>query len=321
MSEAVLNQIKAIGLMPVIASVRVEDSENLAGALVRGGIPAAEVTFRMERAEEVIVAMRRAYPDMVIGAGTVTSVELVDKAAAAGAKFIVSPGLNPKVVEHCHKCGLEVIPGVVTPSEIEQAMELGLHTLNFFPAEQNGGLAAIKAICGPYKGVEFMPTGGISLKNLAEYLSYDRITACGGTYMLGNYAQTGEWDKIMELCRTSVQTMLGLQIAHAGIPSTDEMQAHEAADAAAQLLGLNIGKEGSSSVFVDQCLEILKAPGNRTLGHVAFQCNNITRAVSYYKAMGAQFDEASAKYDTKGNLIAIYFKQKINGFAFHLVRA
>ena len=236
MSDQIQKRIQAIGLMPVVAKVAVEDSELLAKALMEGGIPNAEITFRMEGADEVIARMRKAYPDMLVGAGTVTSVELAEKALKAGAQFIVSPGLNPTVVKFCQDQGIDIIPGVATPSEVEQAMGMGLRTLKFFPAEQNGGLPAIKAICGPYKGVGFMPTGGVNLNNLADYLAFDRIVACGGTYMLGKYAETKQWAEITALCRKSVQVMLGLKLVHVGLNAPDAAGAQDAASQLSQLL-------------------------------------------------------------------------------------
>ena len=321
MSDQIQKRIQAIGLMPVVAKVAVEDSELLAKALMEGGIPNAEITFRMEGADEVIARMRKAYPDMLVGAGTVTSVELAEKALKAGAQFIVSPGLNPTVVKFCQDQGIDIIPGVATPSEVEQAMGMGLRTLKFFPAEQNGGLPAIKAICGPYKGVGFMPTGGVNLNNLADYLAFDRIVACGGTYMLGKYAETRQWDEITALCRKSVQVMLGLKLAHVGLNAPDAAGAQDAASQLSQLLLLDVGKDGSSSVFVDQAIEVMKSPYLGANGHIAFQTRSVDRAVNYFKAMGINFREDSAKRDEQGKLKAIYFEKEILGFAIHLVRA
>lgn len=179
----VLQKIKEIGVVPVIALDEPDLAGRLADALCGGGLPIAEVTFRVNNVVDVMRQMKKAHPDMLLGAGTVLKVEQVDVAIEAGCEFIVAPGLNPKVVERCIEKDVPVIPGVATPSEVEQAMSYGLHTLKFFPAELNGGLPYIKALCAPYTNVRFMPTGGVSPANLKNYLSYEKIVAVGGTWI------------------------------------------------------------------------------------------------------------------------------------------
>lgn len=198
----VLKKIGEIGIIPVVVLDDAKDAEPLAKALIEGGLPCAEVTFRTAAAEEVIRKMATAYPDLFVGAGTVLTVEQVNRAVDAGAKFIVSPGLNPEVVKYCVQRGIPVCPGTCTPSEVEQALALGLDTVKFFPAEPAGGLGFIKAMAAPYTGVKFMPTGGISAKNVREYLAYDRILACGGSWMVKkDLVQAGDFEKITELVR------------------------------------------------------------------------------------------------------------------------
>ena len=198
----VLKKIGEIGIIPVVVLDDAKDAEPLAKALIEGGLPCAEVTFRTAAAEEVIRKMAAAYPDLFVGAGTVLTVEQVNRAVDAGAKFIVSPGLNPEVVKYCVQRGIPVCPGTCTPSEVEQALALGLDTVKFFPAEPAGGLGFIKAMAAPYTGVKFMPTGGISAKNVREYLAYDRILACGGSWMVKkDLVQAGDFEKITELVR------------------------------------------------------------------------------------------------------------------------
>ena len=167
---------------------------------MEGGLPCAEVTFRTEAAEESIRIMSQEFPDMLVGAGTVLTTEQVDRAVAAGAKFIVSPGINPKVVEYCVKKNIPITPGTCNPSNVETALEFGLDVVKFFPAEPAGGLNYIKAIAAPYTGVSFMPTGGINSENVKEYLKYDRIIACGGSWMVkGDLIKSGNFEKIKEL--------------------------------------------------------------------------------------------------------------------------
>ena len=180
----ILEEFGKFGLIPVVKIDRAEDAVPLAKALCDGGLPVAEVTFRTAAAADAIAAMTKAFPEMLVGAGTVLTTAQVDAAVAAGAKFIVSPGLNPKVVSYCVEREIPVTPGVSSPSEIEQALELGLEVVKFFPAEASGGLAKIKAMAAPYGGIRFMPTGGINADNLNSYLAYDRVLACGGSWMV-----------------------------------------------------------------------------------------------------------------------------------------
>ena len=198
--STIFEQFRKIGIIPVVVLDDAKDAKALAGALMEGGLPCAEVTFRTAAAEESIRIMSEAYPDMLVGAGTILTVEQADRAIAAGAKFIVSPGLNPEVVKHCIEKGVPITPGVQTPTEIEMALSLGLDTVKFFPAEPAGGLKMIKAVAAPYVNVTFMPTGGISTSNVREYLAYNRILACGGSWMVKkDLVASGEFDKIKEM--------------------------------------------------------------------------------------------------------------------------
>ena len=198
----VFEQFEKIGIIPVVVLEDAKDAEPLAQALMEGGLPCAEVTFRTDAAEEAIRIMSEKFPDMLVGAGTVLTCEQVDRAVAAGAKFIVSPGLNPRIVDYCLQKGIPCAPGTANPSDIEIALEKGLKVVKFFPAEPLGGLKMIKAMAAPYVGVRFMPTGGINASNVREYLAYDRIIACGGSWMVkGDYIKNKEFDKIKELTK------------------------------------------------------------------------------------------------------------------------
>lgn len=193
----------------VVPVVVLEDAKNampLAKALMEGGLPCAEVTFRTDAAEESIRLMREAYPDMLVGAGTVLTTQQVDRAVSAGAKFIVSPGFDPEIVDYCLEKEIPVFPGCITPSEVAQAVKRGMKAVKFFPAEQAGGVDMIKAIAAPYTAVKFMPTGGIGAKNLKDYLECDKIICCGGSWMVkGELIENGEFDKIRELTREAVE--------------------------------------------------------------------------------------------------------------------
>lgn len=198
--NAVLEKFQKIGIIPVVVLDDAKDAEALGKALMEGGLPAAEVTFRTDAAEESIRIMSEKFPEMLVGAGTVLTTEQVDRAVAAGAKFIVSPGLNPKVVKYCIEKNIPVTPGTQTPTEMEQAIELGLDIVKFFPAEPAGGLKMIKAVSAPYTMLKFMPTGGINAENVKEYLAYDKILACGGSWMVKkDMIKNGEFDKIKEM--------------------------------------------------------------------------------------------------------------------------
>ena len=200
-------RIAEIGVVPVIKLDHPQrDAASLAKALCDGGVPVAEVTFRAAGAADAIRIMAETCPDMLVGAGTVLTTGQVDEALAAGAKFIVTPGLDPDLVRYCQEKGVTIFPGCTTPTEIEAALGYGLEVVKFFPAEQSGGLAKIKAMSAPFPMFKVMPTGGVSLKNLKEYLSSPVICACGGSYMVTADLINGQkWDEIVELCRKSVE--------------------------------------------------------------------------------------------------------------------
>lgn len=200
----ILERIKQCRIVPVVVLNDAKDAAPLAEALCEGGLPCAEVTFRTEAAEESIRIMATQFPDMLVGAGTVLTIEQVERAVNAGAKFIVSPGFDPEIVDYCIAREIPVFPGCITPSEVAQAVKRGLKVVKFFPAEQFGGLSTIKALAAPYPNVRFMPTGGVSEKNLETYLSFDKIVACGGSWMVkSNLVEAGEFDKITELTRAA----------------------------------------------------------------------------------------------------------------------
>ena len=202
MYEEVQTRLNEVGIVPVVVIDDIEEVRPLGQALLDGGLPAAEVTFRTEEAEEAIRILSEEFPQMFVGAGTVLTCEQADRAMAAGAKFIVAPGFNRTIVKHCLEHGYPVIPGVQTPGEMEQAMELGLDFVKFFPAEPAGGLPMIKAVSAPYTKLKFMPTGGINKDNVRDYLRFNRIVACGGTWMVkGDVLKAGDFEKIRMLSR------------------------------------------------------------------------------------------------------------------------
>ena len=201
-----------MGVVPVVVLNDAKDAAPLAKALCEGGLPCAEVTFRTDAAEESIRIMATEFPEMFVGAGTVLTVEQVDRAVAAGAKFIVSPGFDPEIVDYCLSKEIPVFPGCITPSEVSQAVKRGLKVVKFFPAEQFGGVATIKALAAPFTGVKFMPTGGVNAKNLESYLSCDKIVACGGSWMVkGDLVKAGKFDEIKALVEEAVQLVASIR--------------------------------------------------------------------------------------------------------------
>lgn len=204
--DPISKRISEIGVVPVIKLSHPErDAAPLAKALTAGGVPVAEVTFRAAGADIAIRAMKETCPDMIVGAGTVLTTAQIDKALEAGAQFIVTPGFDPELVAYCQKKNIPVFPGCTTPTDYHAALKFGLEVLKFFPAEQSGGLAKIKAMNAPFPMIKVMPTGGISLKNLKEYLASPVIAACGGSYMVtASLIEGQKWDEIISLCKQSV---------------------------------------------------------------------------------------------------------------------
>ena len=276
----IIKKIAAVGIVPVIKIEDIDNAVPLAQALIDGGIPVAEITFRAAGADKAIRAITQAFPDMLVGAGTVLTIDQVNRARDAGAKFIVAPGFNPKVVAYCNEIGLPITPGCTTPSEIEQALEMGLEVLKFFPAEQSGGLAKIKALCAPYTSIKFMPTGGVDLTNLTTYLGFEKVLACGGSFMVKeDFIKNKEFDKVTALCKQSMDVMLGFEIAHVGINAQNEAEALAAAKLFGAIFNLPV-KAGNSSVFTGTVAEFMKTPYLGKNGHIAIKTNFVDRAVA-----------------------------------------
>lgn len=316
-----LNEISKAGIVPVIKLDDAEKAVPLAKALIDGGLPVAEVTFRTDAAAESIKKMTDAYPDMLVGAGTVLTVEQAKCAKEMGAKFIVSPGFNPKVVSWCVENDILSLPGCTTPSEIEAAIELGLKAVKFFPAEQSGGLAKIKALSAPYHNMKFIPTGGISLSNLNEYLSCKCILACGGSFMVpSDCIASGDWEKITLLTRNAVNAMLGIKLSHIGINSSSDDDALLTAKAFSSIFGGAEITDNGAGFFAGTSIESMRPGARGSSGHIAIGANNLDRVVYYLEKQGFSFDFSTAKYDADGALCFIYLKKEIGGFGVHFTR-
>lgn len=313
-----LKRISAYGIVPVIKINDIDKATTLAKALIDGGLPLAEVTFRAKDAEKAIKYINDEYPEMLVGAGTVLNIEQVKKAVGAGAKFIVSPGFNPKVVSYCINNKITIIPGTLTPSDMEAAIEAGLDVVKFFPAEQSGGVSYLKAISGPYANLKFIPTGGINAKNLNEYLALGNVAACGGTWMVNeDLISKGDFNAITMLTKEAIKTMLGFRIGHVGINSENEDKAIKTAKAFSAIFGFEY-KPGNSSIFAGNAVEIMKSFYLGKYGHIAIETNSVERAVAYLKVSGLEFDESTMSVDSLGRIKAIYLKEEIGGFAIHL---
>lgn len=316
----VLEKIQKIGIVPVVVLNDAKDAEPLAKALCAGGLPCAEVTFRTAAAAESIKIMSTKFPEMLVGAGTVLTTEQVDRAVEAGAKFIVSPGLNPKIIKYCQEKGVPITPGTANPSDIEAALELGLEVVKFFPAEAAGGLKMIKAMAAPYVNMKFMPTGGINADNLKSYLDFPKIIACGGSWMVNSkLVAEGKFDEIEKLTREAVNKMLGFELTHVGINCSDEAEANSVANKFDKIFGF-AANDHKKCVFAGSEIEALKVPYHGAKGHIAIGTNYLNRAVNYLESQGVKFKEGSEVYNEKGDFTAVYLDEEIGGFAVHLVQ-
>lgn len=317
MSE-LLNEISKIGIVPVVVLEDADKAADVARALQKGGINCAEVTFRTAAAEQSIKNIAEACPDMLLGAGTVLSTEQVDRAVAAGAKFIVTPGYNPSVVDYCVSKNIPIVPGCMDTNAIEMALEAGLDTVKFFPAEAAGGLKMMKALAGPYTNLKFIPTGGINKDNLCEYLAFRKIIACGGSWMVkGDLVNNDRFDEIERITAEAVQKMLNFRVVHIGINNDDEESARAQVGRFCELFGFESDVK-SASTFASDEIEVCRKRFPGTHGHIAIGTGNVERAVYYLENKGVEFDFSTAKY--KGErLTSVYLTECIGGFAIHLV--
>ena len=315
-----LEKLSLAGLVPVIAIDDANDAVPLCKALADGGLPVAEITFRTAAAEEAIRRVHEALPDILLCAGTVLTTDQVDRAINAGASAIVSPGLNPEVVRYCISRNIPVCPGTANPSDLEVALSLGLKAVKVFPAEAIGGIKLIKSMSAPYGDLRFMPTGGINENNMLDYLAFDKILCCGGSWMVPKDAIAAhDWDRITSLTRSAVDKMLSLELRHIGINSGNPEQAMKDAKLLSSLLGWEI-KDGNSSTFCGTGFEMMKKPFRGTHGHIAIGTTSVARAKWHLEQRGFEFEDESTASVKNGKMIAIYLKDEIAGFAVHLVQ-
>ena len=315
----VLNRLYLTGIVPVIKIDDAQKAVPLAKALIKGGISCAEVTFRTTAAEDAIGKISKELPDMLVGAGTVLTIDQVDRAVAAGAKFIVSPGFNPEVVNHCISKGIPITPGCSSPTDIEKAIEAGLNVIKFFPAEQLGGLNFLKAVSAPYGNIKFMPTGGINLKNLESYMAFDKILACGGTWMVNpQLINEDKFEEIEALTEEAVNVMHGFELVHIGINAQNSDEAVRSANLFRNLFGFKI-KEGESSIFASNRIEIMREPKFGKSGHIGIGTFSVERAQHFLESKGFKFSEETSRFDAEGKKTFVYLEDEICGFKIHLV--
>jgi len=315
----ILEKIGELGIVPVVKIEKAEDALPLGRALIDGGLPIAEITFRTSAAEDSIKTLTKELPNLLVGAGTVLTVEQAKKAVSAGAQFIVSPGFNPKVVDYCIENDIPVTPGINNPTQIEMALERGIKVVKFFPAEASGGLSLLKSMSAPYSGIKFIPTGGINQNNLCSYLSENKVLACGGSWMVKpELISSGNFDDITRLTREAVSIILGFEFAHLGINEENKDKALNSANQLSHLFYFSL-KEGATSVFAGSGFEVIKSQYLGKHGHIAIATNDIHRAIAYLKKKDISVLSETAR-EKDGKLKAIYIAQEVSGFAIHLLQ-
>ena len=315
----ILEKIGKFGIIPVVKIEKAEEALPLGRALLDGDLPITEITFRTSVAEESIKTLTKELPELLVGAGTVLTIEQVKKAVSAGAKFIVSPGFNPKVVDYCIENSIPVTPGINNPTQIEMALERGIEVVKFFPAEASGGLSLLKSMSAPYTGIKFIPTGGINQNNLCSYLSYNKVHACGGSWMVKpGLISSGNFTEITRLTKEAVSIMLGFEFAHLGINEESKDKALYSANLLSRLFNFPL-KEGTSSIFAGSTFEVIKNHYLGKHGHIAIATNDIHRAIAYLRKKDISVLPETAK-EKDGKLKAIYVAQEVSGFAIHLLQ-
>ncbi len=304
------DKIRLLGIVPVVTLEHAEDAAPVARALMEGGLPCIEVALRTDAAQDALQRLAVGFPDLMVGAGTVLRVEQAKMAVESGAKFVVSPGLNRRVVEHCVERGIPVLPGVATPTEIEVALDLGLEVVKLFPAEALGGAAYLKAIAAPYRSISFVPTGGIECSNMMSYLGFARTLAVGGSWMTtGEILRKKNMDEVRQLTANAVAQMLGFRIARRIQDPAQMEQVHAAFRLLGGILPLtpdSAGGEaaGSEPVTPDQCINVTT--------------NFLDRAIAYLTRRGIRTVSEPAP-ETSGRPTAVKLDLQVAGYGIRLV--
>ena len=314
-----LKRLQECGVIPVVVLDRVEDAVSTAKALESGGVDVMEITLRTAAGLESIRQVAKNCPNMCVGAGTVLNLEQCKQSVEAGATFIVSPGFNREVVEWCVTNNIDVTPGCVTPTEITEALAIGINVVKFFPADVYGGLPAMKGLSSPFGNVKFIPTGGVNAKNLADYVSVPYIHAVGGTWLCAKAdIAAGNFEKISALSAEAAKIALGFELAHLGINCENGNAAMDVAKQLDKAFGTGI-RDGNSSIFASAGFEIMKSMYLGKNGHIAIRTANISRGISALAKRGFEVDMETAKYNGS-NMAAVYLKDSFGGFAIHLLQ-
>lgn len=313
--NSIFELIKKVGIVPVVKIENPDYALDLSHALCEGGIPIIEITFRTDKAYDAMKNISSKNKNIIIGAGTVLNTDQVDKALDAGAKFIVSPGFNEKVVGYCVKKNVPIVPGCITPSEIEKALEMGINILKFFPAASSGGIGMIKDLSAPYSNILFMPTGGVSLDNMNEYLSSDKVIACGGTFIAKeDLIKSKDFDKIKELAQKTVSRILDLNISHVGSYEDNDNSIKSFSD-----IFSNIYESIDDSLIIKNIFEVRKTK-EKNNKFIAFSTISVERTIYHLENRKVEFDFASIKKDKNDNIIYISLKNKISDFEINLIK-
>jgi 2-dehydro-3-deoxyphosphogluconate aldolase / (4S)-4-hydroxy-2-oxoglutarate aldolase len=310
-----LEQIGLCGIVPVVTINDARHAGPLAEALSEGGLPCIEVTFRTAAAPAAIGAIAKQHPSMLLGAGTVLTVDQAKQAVDLGSRYIVSPGLNRKVVEYCLTHDIPITPGVATPTEVEAALDLGLNVVKFFPAEPLGGLPYLKAIAAPYTLVKFIPTGGIDESNLLGYLKFPSVVACGGSWMVkADLISGGRFDEIRAITSRAVGQMLGFTLRHSAAELSDAAII-DLKDRLAQLLALSAAEIEPWSVT-----KAFGQPSGEKPEHLFISTNFINRAVAYFERRGVAM-RPGTREEKNRQLLSVEMDREVDGISLRLLQA
>jgi len=314
----VLKRLAMSGVVPVVVLDDASQTVPTAKAMLAGGVDVMEITFRTAAAADSIKAVSESCPDMLVGAGTIINLEQAKLAVECGAKFIVSPGYDEETVAWCVENGIGITPGCATPTEIMMALKHGLKVIKFFPANVYGGLGAMKALAGPFTGVKFLPTGGINMQNVAEYISAPFIHAVGGSWVCPKAdINAGNFDKITKLCAETRKAVLGFELGHIGINCENAEESMAVCQKLNEAFDMPI-KEGSSSNFASPGVEVMKTMFRGKNGHIAIRTNKMIPAIAEMEKRGFKLDMDAVK--DKENIKAVYLTDEFGGFAVHLLQ-
>lgn len=314
----IFERISEYGIVPLVTLDDPNDAVPLARALVEGGIPIAEVTFRTAAGGESIKRMAKEVPEIIVGSGTVHTVDQAKETVDNGGKFVITPGFNAKVVEWCVNNNVPVCPGTVVPSDIEEAMNYGLKVVKFFPAEAYGGINTIKNLGAPFSGIKFVPTGGVGLHNLRDYLDLPNVAAVGGSFVPpAKMVKEKDWEGIVKTCKEINSKVFDFTVGHVGINANTEDNATKVTDRIAELFESD-KRETPLAFFSGNLVEVMKVPFVGTHGHICVDTCDLKRAMAMLERKGVEFDEENRFFDAKGNLVTAYMKEEIGGFAFHI---